>query len=119
VRKSGERILTAHVGSLPRSPALRDLLVQQDYGEAVDGAALAREVEVLKACEKRSVGVEAVDDVVGEIASPGPSRAARVPEMRRPCRDEADRAGRRGGAYFLFLAFFLATRFTSSRPRAG
>src|SRR5262249_37693609 len=33
------------VGSLPRPPALRDLLVKQDRGEAVDAAALAREAE--------------------------------------------------------------------------
>ena len=38
------RILTTHVGSLPRPPALRDLLVRQDRGEAVDAAALEREV---------------------------------------------------------------------------
>ncbi len=45
MRASGERILTTHVGSIPRSAALRTLLVQQDRGEAVDEAALAREAE--------------------------------------------------------------------------
>jgi 5-methyltetrahydropteroyltriglutamate--homocysteine methyltransferase len=45
MRGSEERILTTHVGSLPRSAALRDLLVRQDRGEAVDLAALAREAE--------------------------------------------------------------------------
>jgi len=45
VRASEERILTTHVGSLPRNRRLRDLLVRQDRGEAVDEAALAREVE--------------------------------------------------------------------------
>ena len=44
-KKSEDRILTTHAGSLPRPPALRDLLVSQDRGEAVDGAALARESE--------------------------------------------------------------------------
>jgi 5-methyltetrahydropteroyltriglutamate--homocysteine methyltransferase len=44
VQGSESRILTTHVGSLPRPPALRDLLVRQDRGEAVDAAALAREV---------------------------------------------------------------------------
>ncbi len=42
--RSEERILTTHVGSLPRPPALRDLLVRQDRGEAVDAAALEREI---------------------------------------------------------------------------
>ncbi len=45
MKGSERRILTTHVGSLPRPPALRDLLVRQDRGEAVDAAALAREAE--------------------------------------------------------------------------
>ena len=45
MKRSEQRILTTHVGSLPRPPALRDLLVQQDRGEPVDTAALAREAE--------------------------------------------------------------------------
>ena len=44
MRRSETRILTTHVGSLPRPPALRDLLVRQDRGEAVEAAALEREV---------------------------------------------------------------------------
>jgi 5-methyltetrahydropteroyltriglutamate--homocysteine methyltransferase len=40
-----DRILTTHVGSLPRPPALRDLLVRQDRGEPVDESELARETE--------------------------------------------------------------------------
>jgi 5-methyltetrahydropteroyltriglutamate--homocysteine methyltransferase len=45
MKRSEHRILTTHVGSLPRPPALRDLLVRLDHGEAVDPAALAREAE--------------------------------------------------------------------------
>jgi 5-methyltetrahydropteroyltriglutamate--homocysteine methyltransferase len=45
MKRSEQRILTTHVGSLPRPPALRDLLVRQDRGEAIDGATLAREAE--------------------------------------------------------------------------
>ena len=45
MKRSEERILTTHVGSLPRPPALRDLLVRQDRGEAIDPALLAREAE--------------------------------------------------------------------------
>jgi 5-methyltetrahydropteroyltriglutamate--homocysteine methyltransferase len=45
MKNSEHRILTTHVGSLPRPPALRDLLVGQDRGETVDAAALAREAE--------------------------------------------------------------------------
>src|SRR5262249_28259462 len=45
MKRSDQRILTTHVGSLPRPPALRDLLVRQDRGEKIDAAALARESE--------------------------------------------------------------------------
>ncbi len=39
------RILTTHAGSLPRSPALTQLLIRQSRGEAVAPELLAREVE--------------------------------------------------------------------------
>src|SRR5437868_15220462 len=45
MKRSEQRILTTHTGSLPRPPALRDLLVRQDRGEAIDATALAREAE--------------------------------------------------------------------------
>ena len=45
MHRSEERILITHVGSLPRPPALRDLLVRQDRGEPIDEAALERQVE--------------------------------------------------------------------------
>jgi 5-methyltetrahydropteroyltriglutamate--homocysteine methyltransferase len=43
--RSDHRILTTHVGSLPRPPALRDLLIRQERGDPVDASVLAREVE--------------------------------------------------------------------------
>ena len=43
MRRSDERILVTHVGSIPRNPALRDLLVRQDAGEAVDPGELDRQ----------------------------------------------------------------------------
>jgi len=45
MERSESRILTTHTGSLPRPPALRDLLVRQDRGETIDPVALAREAE--------------------------------------------------------------------------
>jgi len=38
MQRSEERILTTHVGSLPRHPKLSDLLVRQDRGEVIDEA---------------------------------------------------------------------------------
>src|SRR5215510_10877616 len=45
MHKSDTRILTTHVGSLPRSPTLADLLIRQEQGEAVDQAELDRQAE--------------------------------------------------------------------------
>lgn len=43
MKTSSDRILTTHVGSLPRGQALTDLLIRQERGEAIDETALARE----------------------------------------------------------------------------
>jgi 5-methyltetrahydropteroyltriglutamate--homocysteine methyltransferase len=42
---SRDRILTTHVGSLPRNATLTDLLIRREAGEAVDKAALAAEMD--------------------------------------------------------------------------
>jgi 5-methyltetrahydropteroyltriglutamate--homocysteine methyltransferase len=65
MERSEDRILTTHVGSLPRPPALRDLLVRQDRGERVDEAALARETEsaVRRAVDRQlAVGIDVGND---------------------------------------------------------
>jgi 5-methyltetrahydropteroyltriglutamate--homocysteine methyltransferase len=43
---SRDRILTTHVGSLPRNETLSDLLVRREDGEAVDQEQLAREMDL-------------------------------------------------------------------------
>jgi 5-methyltetrahydropteroyltriglutamate--homocysteine methyltransferase len=43
---SETRMLTTHVGSLPRSPRLTELLLRQERGEAVDEAELAQQAEM-------------------------------------------------------------------------
>ena len=45
MKKSDSRILTTHVGSLPRKAALSDLLIRQEQGEKVDVAELDRLAE--------------------------------------------------------------------------
>lgn len=42
MKKSDSRILTTHVGSLPRNPVLSELLIQQEQGEAVNLTELER-----------------------------------------------------------------------------
>ena len=45
MQSSEQRILTTHVGSLPRPRPLADLLIRQERGEAIDEAELQRQVE--------------------------------------------------------------------------
>ncbi|SVB61236.1 uncharacterized protein METZ01_LOCUS214090, partial [marine metagenome] len=45
MQKSDRRILTTHVGSLPRIPVLRDLLKQREEGVAVDNDILKLETD--------------------------------------------------------------------------
>lgn len=45
MRRSETRILTTHVGSLPRNPILTDLLLRQERGEVVDLGELERQGE--------------------------------------------------------------------------
>jgi 5-methyltetrahydropteroyltriglutamate--homocysteine methyltransferase len=65
MQHSEERILTTHVGSLPRSPKLRELLVRQDRGEVIDELELEREVEaaVQRVVQKQlEVGIDIGND---------------------------------------------------------
>jgi 5-methyltetrahydropteroyltriglutamate--homocysteine methyltransferase len=45
MQKSQQRMLTTHVGSLPRPLALRELLVRQERGEAIDLTEFSLQVE--------------------------------------------------------------------------
>ncbi|HET8669094.1 MAG TPA: hypothetical protein VFM05_00260, partial [Candidatus Saccharimonadales bacterium] len=45
MKKSDSRILTTHVGSLPRKAALSDLLIRQEHDEKVNVAELDRLAE--------------------------------------------------------------------------
>ena len=62
---STDRILTTHVGSLPRSPTLTDLLIRQERDEAIDTALLAREArgaveDVVR--QQIAAGVDIIND---------------------------------------------------------
>ena len=72
MKTSQDRILTTHVGSLPRPPELKQLLVRKDQGEAYDKGELARLVRqaVLDIVRRQAaVGVDIVND--GEMSKPG------------------------------------------------
>src|SRR5437762_10718776 len=72
MKTSQDRILTTHVGSLPRPPELRQLLVRKDQGEAYDKAELDRLTRQAVADIVRrqaDAGVDIVND--GEMSKPG------------------------------------------------
>ncbi|MBV8738740.1 MAG: cobalamin-independent methionine synthase II family protein [Alphaproteobacteria bacterium] len=72
MKTSQDRILTTHVGSLPRPPELRQLLVRKDQGEAYDKAEFDRLVrQAVSDIVRRqaAVGVDIVND--GEMSKPG------------------------------------------------
>jgi len=65
MRRSEERILTTHVGSLPRNPVLADLLIRDEAGEKVDRAELVRQSEsaVRHVVERQAAsGVDVMND---------------------------------------------------------
>ncbi len=72
MRRSSERILTTHVGSLPRPPALIALMQRIETGQSVDEAAASHEIkhavrDVVRA--QVAHGIDVVDD--GEMGKPG------------------------------------------------
>ena len=72
MRTSQDRILTTHVGSLPRPLELRQLLVAKDKGEPYDRAAIERQTrDAVLAIVRRqaATGVDIVND--GEMSKPG------------------------------------------------
>ena len=72
MKTSQDRILTTHVGSLPRPPELRQLLVAKDKGEPYDRAELERQTrDAVLAIVRRqaATGVDIVND--GEMSKPG------------------------------------------------
>src|SRR5919204_6133713 len=65
MRRSDDRILTTHVGSLPRNAVLTDLLIRDEAGEAVDKAELRRQSEAAVrhvVAEQAAAGVDIVND---------------------------------------------------------
>jgi 5-methyltetrahydropteroyltriglutamate--homocysteine methyltransferase len=65
MHRSEERILTSHVGSLPRNAVLTDLLIRNEAGERVDQAELSRQSEAAVqhvVQQQAACGVDIVND---------------------------------------------------------
>jgi len=72
MKLSTERILTTHVGSLPRALDLSDMLLKKEFGEAQDAAAFEKRVHeaVREVVAKQvAVGIDIVSD--GEMSKIG------------------------------------------------
>ena len=72
MKRSTDRILTTHVGSLPRPPDLIDLIVKELHGETVDPALMEPRVRsaVKELVDRQtSIGIDVVSD--GEAGKPG------------------------------------------------
>src|SRR4029453_16153766 len=72
MKRSVERILTTHVGSLPRPPDLIDTVVKEMRGEDVDSKRLERRVKaaVKELVERQTdIGIDIVSD--GEASKSG------------------------------------------------
>jgi len=65
MRHSGDRILTTHVGSLPRSQALVDVLLRKDRGEVLDPAEYDRTIAAAvddTVAKQKAAGISIVSD---------------------------------------------------------
>ena len=115
MQTSQDRILTTHVGSLPRNPTLRDLLVRQDRGEAIDEAELARQVEqAVRTVVRRQL--EAGIDVGNDGEQP---RVGFSTYVARRMRGSAGRAGGRSSLDLIefpdYAAMLSARRRSAAR----
>ena len=84
MKRSTERILTTHTGSLLRPEDLADMLFARESGDLVDRAALemrmrSAEAEVVR--KQAEVGVDVVND--GEMGKIGYSTDVKMPERLR------------------------------------
>lgn len=119
---SRDRILTTHVGSLPRSESLSDLLIRTEAGETVDRARLA--VEAASAVRHVvAAQIEAGLDVVNDGEQPRVGFQTYVAERMSGFGGESQRPRPRDIAEFPALGRQLAARFprrsrVSNAPQA-
>ena len=113
MRRSDDRILTTHVGSIHRPPALRDLLVRADRGEAVDASALERATE---AAIRDVVGrqLDAGIDVGNDGEQPRPGFSTYVVDRMQGFGGESKRPLARDLVEFPDYAEMLARRRSSA-----
>ena len=106
MKRSDERILTTHVGSLPRDPALSDLLIRDEQGEKVDKAEMARLADAAVRHVVRQQ-VAAGVDVVNDGEQPRVGFQTYVPQRMKGFGGESKRPRSRDFTDFpVFAAFW-------------
>ncbi len=87
---SDERILTTHVGSLPRNPRLADLLIRREQGERIEQAEFEQQTEAAIASVVHHQ-VEAGVDVINDGEQPRPGFSTYVAQRMQGFGGESDR----------------------------
>jgi len=107
--KSEKRILTTHVGSLPRNPRLTDLLIEQEQGRRIDQAEFERQCEesVQHVIEKQ---LEAGIDIGNDGEQPRVGFDTYVPQRIRGFGGETKRKTPRDLADFPDFAKIMQAR---------
>ena len=107
MRRSTDRILTTHVGSLPRDPKLSDLLIRHEAGEAVD----QREIDRLSDQAVRHVVKQQAAcgvDIVNDGEQPRVGFQTYVPQRMKGFGGESKRPRSRDWTDFPGYAEFMA-----------
>jgi 5-methyltetrahydropteroyltriglutamate--homocysteine methyltransferase len=107
--RSEDRILTTHVGSLPRDPVLSDLLIRDELGEAVDKAEIARLADKAVRHVVRQQGASGVD-IVNDGEQPRVGFQTYVPQRMKGFGGESRRPRSRDWTDFPGFAEFMAKR---------
>jgi len=107
---AASRILTTHVGSLPRPAALSELLIREEAGEPIDKAALDREtVAAVQDVVRRQV--EAGIDVISDGEQPRVGFQTYVPQRLEGFGGESKRKSPPDYVRFPAFAAAVAARF--------
>ncbi|HJQ56971.1 MAG TPA: cobalamin-independent methionine synthase II family protein [Vineibacter sp.] len=110
MQQSVDRILTSHVGSLPRSPTLTDLLIRQERDEAIDTVQLARETRAAVAEVVRRQ-IEAGVDIINDGEQPRVGFQTYVPQRMKGFGGASNRPSPPDYREFPGFAKIIAARF--------
>jgi 5-methyltetrahydropteroyltriglutamate--homocysteine methyltransferase len=111
MQRSTDRILTTHVGSLPRSATLTDLLIRQERAEAIDTALLAREARDAVASVVRQQ-IDAGIDIINDGEQPRVGFQTYVPQRMAGFGGASSRPSPTDYREFPGFARAMAARFT-------